>query len=43
MLDNPIFADRRVRRALLMGIDREAINQRLFGGRQPTAASVSRT
>jgi peptide/nickel transport system substrate-binding protein len=38
-LDNPILADVRVRRALLMGVDREAINQRLFDGRQPVADS----
>lgn len=38
-LDNPILADVRVRRALLMGLDREAINQRLFDGRQPVADS----
>lgn len=36
-LDNPILADVRVRRALLYGADREAINQRLFAGRQPVA------
>ena len=39
MLDNPVLADVRVRRALLMSIDREAINERLFGGRQPPAAT----
>lgn len=37
MLDNPILQDVRVRRALLHGIDREAISERLFGGRQPVA------
>jgi peptide/nickel transport system substrate-binding protein len=36
-LDSPILADRRVRRALLTAIDREAISQRLFEGRQPVA------
>jgi peptide/nickel transport system substrate-binding protein len=36
-LDNPIFQDVRVRRALLHAIDREAINRHLFGGRQPVA------
>ena len=36
-LDNPILADRRVRHALIHAIDREAISQRLFGGRQPVA------
>ncbi len=38
-LDNPILADRRVRRALLHALDRAAINQRLFAGRQPVAHS----
>ena len=42
MLENPILADKRVRQALVYGIDREAINQRLFEGRQPVAhTSVS--
>lgn len=36
-LDSPILKDRRVRQALLYGIDREVINQQLFGGRQPVA------
>ena len=36
-LDNPILADKRVRYALIHAIDREAISQRLFGGRQPVA------
>ena len=36
-LDNPILADRRVRRALLMGLDREVLVGQLFGGRQPVA------
>ena len=35
--DNPILRDPRVRRALLLGIDREAVSERLFGGRQPVA------
>lgn len=39
MLDNPILADRRVRQALLLGIDRQAISQQLFGGKQPVAHS----
>ena len=34
---NPALADRRVRQALLLGIDRESISERLFGGRQPVA------
>ena len=37
MLDNPILADRRVRQALLHGIDRDAISERLFAGRNPVA------
>jgi peptide/nickel transport system substrate-binding protein len=36
-LDNPILGDRRVRKALIMGLDREAMNQQLFEGRQPVA------
>lgn len=36
-LDSPILKDRRVRRALLTAIDREAISERLFEGRQPVA------
>ena len=36
-LDNPILADKRVRQALLYGLDREAISQQLFEGRQPVA------
>ena len=36
-LDNPILRDKRVRQALLYGIDRNVINQQLFGGRQPVA------
>jgi peptide/nickel transport system substrate-binding protein len=36
-LDNPILADVRVRRALLHAIDRNAINESLFAGRQPVA------
>jgi peptide/nickel transport system substrate-binding protein len=38
-LDNPILADRRVRRALIQGIDRNAISEQLFDGRQPVAAT----
>jgi peptide/nickel transport system substrate-binding protein len=38
-LDNPILADRRVRHALLHGLDREAISRQLFGGRQPVVHS----
>ncbi|HSA79399.1 MAG TPA: peptide ABC transporter substrate-binding protein, partial [Geminicoccaceae bacterium] len=36
-LDNPILADRRVRKALIMGLDREAMSRQLFEGRQPVA------
>ncbi len=36
-LDNPILADRRVRQALLYGIDRLVISQKLFQGKQPVA------
>jgi peptide/nickel transport system substrate-binding protein len=39
MLDNPILQDKRVRQALVYAIDREAINERLFEGRQPVAHS----
>ena len=38
-LDNPILKDVRIRRALLAGLDREAINNRLFKGKQPVAAT----
>ena len=38
-LDNPMLSDRRVRQALLYGIDRGAISQRLFQGKQPVAAT----
>jgi peptide/nickel transport system substrate-binding protein len=38
-LDNPILADRRVRQALLCAIDRKAISDELFAGRDPVADS----
>jgi peptide/nickel transport system substrate-binding protein len=38
-LDNPLLKDRRVRQALLMALDREALNRQLFEGKQPVAAS----
>ena len=38
-LDNPILADRRVRRALLYALDRESLVAQLFGGKQPVAHS----
>lgn len=37
MLDNPFLKDRRVRQALLMAIDRKAISDKLFDGKQPVA------
>ncbi|MXW93703.1 MAG: peptide ABC transporter substrate-binding protein [Rhodospirillaceae bacterium] len=36
-LDNPILKDRRVRRALAHGMDRELMSRQLFGGLQPVA------
>ncbi|MEO5374583.1 MAG: peptide ABC transporter substrate-binding protein [Alphaproteobacteria bacterium] len=36
-LDNPALKDVRVRRALLLGLNRPLIAERLFGGRQPVA------
>jgi len=38
-LDNPLLKDRRVRQAILMAIDRKAINDKLFEGKQPVANS----
>lgn len=38
-IDNPILADVRVRRALLLALDRDVINDQLYGGRQPPAAT----
>ena len=41
-LGNPILKDKRVRQALLHGIDRKLLSQQLFAGRQPVAhGSVS--
>ncbi len=41
-LDNPILADKRVRKALVHALDRDSISERLFEGRQPVAhGSVS--
>src|SRR6202000_2767796 len=37
--DNPVLADPRVRKALLMAIDRETMVQKLFEGKQPVAAT----
>ncbi|MBI3445740.1 MAG: peptide ABC transporter substrate-binding protein [Magnetospirillum sp.] len=39
-LGSPLLADIRVRRALLLGLDREGINRQLFDGRQPVAESM---
>ena len=36
-LDHPVLEDRRVRQALLLGADRQAISAALFGGKQPVA------
>ena len=38
-LDNPLLADARTRRALLHAVDREAISEQLFAGKQPVAHS----
>jgi peptide/nickel transport system substrate-binding protein len=38
-LDLSALSDRRVRQALLLGLDREALSRSLFGGRQPVADS----
>ncbi len=38
-LDNPLLADKRVRKALVYALDRETLSQRLFAGRQPVAHS----
>ena len=38
-LDNPLLSDRRVRQAILMAIDRKAISEKLFEGKQPVADS----
>ncbi|MDQ7842507.1 MAG: peptide ABC transporter substrate-binding protein [Armatimonadota bacterium] len=39
MLDNPLLADVRVRRAIAHGINREQMVQQLFGGKQPVSHS----
>lgn len=38
-LDNPILKDKRVRHALLLALDREALSRQLFEGKQPVADS----
>lgn len=41
-LENPILSNKLVRQALLYGMDREEMNQRIFSGKQPVAdTSVS--
>ena len=41
-LDNPILADKNIRKALILGLDRQTMTWQLFGGRQPVAhTSVS--
>ena len=41
-LSNPVLADRRVRQGLLWALDRQALSDQLFAGRQPVAhTSVS--
>ncbi|MEQ8603634.1 MAG: peptide ABC transporter substrate-binding protein [Marivibrio sp.] len=37
MFDHPALGERPVRQALIQAIDRQAISERLFGGRQPVA------
>ncbi|MGB1109123.1 MAG: peptide ABC transporter substrate-binding protein [Gammaproteobacteria bacterium] len=39
-LDNPFLQDKRVRQALLLSIDRQAISQQLFQGKQPVAQTM---
>jgi peptide/nickel transport system substrate-binding protein len=38
-LENPLLGDARVRQAILMAIDRQAISEKLFEGKQPVADS----
>ena len=38
-LDNPALTDKRVRQALLLALDRAALNERLFAGKQQAAHS----
>ena len=37
MLDNKLLEDRRIRQAMLMALDRKAISDKLFEGKQPVA------
>jgi len=39
MLDNPILKDQKIRQALMYALDRKAISEQLFGGKQPVAHS----
>lgn len=39
-LDNPLLKDVRIRQALLMAINRAAISEKLFAGKQPVAHSI---
>jgi len=39
MLDNPILKDQKVRQALMYALNRKAISEQLFGGKQPVAHS----
>ena len=38
-LDNPILKDKRVRHALILALDRDALSKQLFEGKQPVADS----
>jgi peptide/nickel transport system substrate-binding protein len=38
--ENPLLADKRVRQAILSGIDRKTLTERLFEGKQPVANSI---
>lgn len=38
-LENPVLRDPKLRRALLMALDRQALNDKLFGGKQPVAVT----
>jgi peptide/nickel transport system substrate-binding protein len=39
-LDTPLLGDRRVRQALLLGLDREGLSRQLFAGKQQVADSL---
>jgi len=38
-LENPVLREPKLRRALLMALDRQALNDKLFGGKQPVAVT----